>query len=301
MKTYIGVDLGGTNVRVANISETGEIISEFKSPAYAEKGPDFAVDNIINLIKKVENLDSVVGIGIGLPGPVDTVNGTMVLSTNLPGFKGYPIAKRITDAVNIPTFLDNDANVAGLAEALLGAGKGKDIVYYLTHSTGIGGALIVNGKLVSGKHGHAGEVGNIIIDRSIPKYEHNNLNAGALENEVSGPAIARKASKVLGKEITDAYDVFKLMQEGNEEAKKIIENMSYDFAQLLSSIAHVVDPDCFVIGGGVSKSRALYFDLLKKNYDDMVHVEMRKTEILPAELAEPGIVGAAMLPKSFGL
>jgi len=300
MKTYIGIDLGGTNVRVANITRDGKILHEVKSPSYGQDGPEIAVANIIKLIKQVPDLDNVAGIGIGVPGPVDTTTGTMVLSTNLKDFKNYPLVARINEEIDIPCFLDNDANVAGLAEALVGAGKGKGVVYYMTHSTGIGGALVVNGKVVSGKHGHAGEIGNIIIDRDRVR-QPNNLNAGACESEASGLAITRKAKEQINPNINEAYEVFKLAKEGNEVAIKIIEDMSYDFAQMMASIAHVVDPDCFIIGGGVSKSRDEYFHLLRKNYDSMVHVEMRKTEIIPAELDEPGIIGAAMLPISNGL
>jgi len=298
MKTYIGVDIGGTNVRVAKISHDGIILYEAKGPSYAQEGPEKVMSHLMEMIEEVPNYQECSGIGIGVPGPVDTIKGEMVMSTNLPGFEHYPIAKEIEDRFHLPTFVDNDANVAGLAEALLGAGKGLPVVYYITHSTGIGGALVVGGRVVSGMNGHAGEIGNIIVNRETKIYNH--LNAGAVENEASGTAIVRKACERINPNITSAGEVFQLAKEGNEVAEEIIDAMAYDFAVMMASIAHVVDPFCFVIGGGVTKSRALYIEKLKKYFYSMVHEGMRGVEICFAQLEEPGILGAAMLPASFG-
>lgn len=298
MNTYIGIDLGGTNVRVAKITRDGHILEELKSPSYALEGPSKVMDNLLRLIKEIPGYEDCKGIGVGVPGPVDTIRGEMIMATNLPGFERFPIAKILSDEFNMPAYVDNDANVAGLAEALVGAGKGKPIVYYITHSTGIGGALIVNGQVVSGKNGHAGEIANIIIDRNRKKYNH--LNAGAVENEASGTAMVKKAKEVINDKITSAGEIFSLAKEGNQVALKIIDEMSYDFASMMSAIAHVVDPYMFVIGGGVTKSKDSYFDLMKKYFYSMVHIGMQTIEIETAILSEPGIIGAAMLPISQG-
>ena len=122
--------------------------------------------------------------------------------------------------------MDNDANVAGLAEALVGSGKGEQVVYYITHSTGIGGALVVNGRVVSGRYGYAGEVANIIVERNRPKLNH--LNAGAVENWASGTAIVMQGKERISEEINSAQHVFELAQEGNEIAEEIINNMIED-------------------------------------------------------------------------
>jgi glucokinase len=298
MKNYIGIDLGGTNVRVAKVSHDGKVLREIKSPAFASEGPEKVLANIIKLIRDIPDFMSTKGIGIGVPGPVDTVNGKMILSTNLPGFKGYPIKETIENAVGIPVFVDNDANVAGLAEALVGAGKGLPIVYYITHSTGIGGALIVDGKVVSGKNGHAGEIGNIVIDHDREKINY--LNKGAAENEASGTAIIRKGRQQIDSKIESAQEVFTLMASGDEKAIAIIDQMAKDFALMMADIAHVVDPYCFVLGGGVTKSREYYLDKVKEYFKSYVHEAMQSIEIRMAELEEPGIIGAAMLPISFG-
>ena len=160
MKYYIGIDLGGTNVRTLLVDEKGATYSEVKDNTERENGPDYVCAKIIRQIESLDTsvcggLEGVSGIGIGVPGPVDTVNGTMIMATNLPGFENYPICDKLADRFNLPVFIDNDANVAGLAEALLGAGKNYPTCYYVTISTGIGGAFIVDGKLVSGGRGHA--------------------------------------------------------------------------------------------------------------------------------------------------
>ena len=297
MKAVIGIDLGGTNVRVAKVNQLGEILQIESSPSYALEGTQKVMDNLISLIKKIDKSD-VVGIGIGVPGPVDTRRGVMTMATNLPGFEEYPMAKELEQAFNLPTYVDNDANVAGLAEALVGAGKGEPIVYYVTHSTGVGGALVVDGKVVSGRYGYAGEVGNIILTREGKKQNH--LNIGAAENLFSGTALVKEAQEKLDPSITSAKSIFDKANEGNLVAIDIIDKMAFNFASLLSAIAHVVDPHVFVIGGGVSKSKDYYFEKMTEYYNGLVHKGMQNPTIKRAELKEPGIVGAAMLPISHG-
>ena len=297
MKFYIGIDLGGTNVRVAKIDETFAIIQDIIKPSHGLEGPKELVrDTIFEMIDSLGDLSECYGVGIGVPGAVDSVRKVMTISSNINGFKDYPLANLIEERYHLPCYVDNDANVAGLAEALLGSGKGMPIVYYVTHSTGIGGALIVNGKVVSGKNGYAGEIGNIIIDRNREKV--NSLNAGAVECEASGTAIKRKASKLFDKDVESAREVFDLAVQGNSDAIKLVDEISRDFAQLLSSIAHVIDPHCFVIGGGVSKASDYYFPIVKKYYNSMVHDIMKDVPMLKASLKEPGVLGAALLVKT---
>jgi glucokinase len=298
MKCYIGIDLGGTNVRVAKVSADGKILAEVKRPSYALEGPEKVMANLIECIHLIENWKECFGIGVGVPGPVDTLRGEMLMATNLPGFEHYPIAEKLNKEFGLPTYVDNDANVAGLAEALVGAGKGKPIVYYITQSTGIGGGLIIDGKVVSGKNGHAGEIGNIIVDRQGKKYNH--LNAGAVENVASGTALIRIGRERLNPDMQSASEIFALAKTGNPIALEIIDTMAYDFASMCSAIAHTCDPYIFVIGGGVAKSRDQYFPKMIEYFKSMVHVGMRSIEFAHAGLEEPGLIGAAMLPISHG-
>ena len=235
---------------------------------------------------------------MGVPGPVETKTGTMLLASNLAGFEGYCIKDPIEKYFNIPTFVDNDANVAGLGEATQGAGIGCETCYYVTISTGIGGALIHNGQVISGKHGHAGEIGNLIIDRNREKLA-NQLNKGAVENEASGTAITRKGKVLFGDSIEHAGHVFNLARQGNPQALELVDNMAYDLAVMFSLIGHVVDPDMFIIGGGVmTKARDVFFDKMVAYYKTLVHKKMVDVQFCEAVLEEPGIIGAAMLPLS---
>ncbi len=297
MKYYIGVDLGGTNVRVAKISETGEVLQVLKSPSYATEGREKVQDNIIALIEQLDNYQECSGIGMGVPGPVDTVNKVMKLATNLPGFQDFKVCEKIEKHFNMPTYLDNDANVAGLAEGVVGAGKGLPISYYVTVSTGIGGALVVNNRLVSGRNGYAGEVANIVIDRNRDKINY--LNQGAIENEASGTALTRKAQVIFGDAIKHAGDLFDLARKNNPEAIALVDEMAYDLALMFADIAHVIDPYVFILGGGVMQGKDVFLDKVIANFQTMVHDQMRDVPFVEAELPDPGIVGAAMLPKSF--
>lgn len=300
MKKIIGIDLGGTNLRVAKITENGEVLQEIKSPSYGMEGPEKVTSNIIELVKQIDDYQSCIGIGIGVPGPVDTVNRVMKLSSNLKGFVDYPLAQKLEEATGLPTFMDNDANVAGLAEARVGAGKGYPIVYYVTISTGIGGALVVDGKVISGRRGYAGEIGNLIIDPYREPF--NNLNAGASESEASGRALTRKGQAVFGEDkINHAGDVFALYDQKDPEAVKLVGQMTTDLAVLFSHISLITDPHMFVIGGGMTKSKEYWWDTMIEKFQQRVHGGMRDVIFTEAQLSEPGIVGAAMLPISHGL
>lgn len=298
MDMFIGIDMGGTNIRVAKVDANGNIIQQRKEPTEIVHGTKHVMQKIIRMIESIDNYAECKGIGLGVPGPVDPAEGKMLLATNLPGFEGYPIAKEIEQHFHKPTFLENDGNVAGLGEAILGAGKGKGIVYYVTISTGIGGACIIHQKVISGKNGHAGEIGNLIVDRNRDKV--NNLNIGAIENEASGTALTRKAKKIFGEDVIHhAGDLFQLAREKDEKALALVDEMAYDIAVMLSLIAHVVDPDIFIIGGGVMQGKDVFFEKVEKNYRTLIHNGMQSVLFAQAELEEPGIVGAAMLPMAY--
>lgn len=303
MKYYIGVDLGGTNVRTLLVDENGESYSEVRGATEREQGPDYVCEKIMKQIESLDysvcgGLKGVEGIGIGVPGPVDTVSGTMIMASNLPGFENYPICRKIKERFGLPTFLDNDANVAGLAEACLGAAKDYTTCYFITCSTGVGGAFVVDKKLISGGRGHAGEIGNMII---IPGgYKQGALNPGAVEGEISGTALTRKGQEAKGCELVKhAGDVFKLASEGDEACKKIADDFIDGFSTLLANIAHTVDPHCFVLGGGVFKSKDYFWDELVKQFNNKIHVGMRNhIPLLFKQIDDCGAVGAAMLPMS---
>ena len=294
MKKYIGVDLGGTNISATVVDIEGRILCMEKTRSNPERGAEPVMETMISLIESLDGYEECEGIGMGIPGPINTAEGKIIVSTNLPKLIGFPIADYISRHFGKPAYMDNDVKVAALGEAVQGAGKGYPIVYYVTISTGIGGALVINQKVVSGQNGHAGEIGNICIDRNREKY--NILNAGAVENEASGTAITRKGRAVFGDQIQDAGDVFKLAADGNARAEKIVDDMSYDLAVMFSAIGHIVDPHVFVVGGGVMKGKDVFFNKMEQYYRSMIHEGMQPVVFREAQLEEPGIIGAAMLP-----
>lgn len=299
MKTYIGIDLGGTNCRVAIVNEHGEICEHISNPSYADQSAEVIVNNIINSVKQLNNYKNNAGIGIGVPGPVDQKNGWMTMASNIPALKEYPLIKKLESELGLKVFMDNDANVAGLAEAILGAGKEFNNVVYITHSTGIGGGIVYNKQIISGVKGYAGEVANIVIDPNLSKVNH--LNAGAIENHASGSALVAKAKKLIDPNIVSAKELFDLYTNNHPVAIEIIDTMCKQMGLMLANIAHVLNPECFIFGGGVTKSADLYFDKMISYYKSFVHPPMADTKFVLANLKEPGIVGAALIPYSKGV
>ena len=294
MDYYIGIDLGGTNVRIGKLDENLNVCEEYVEKSYGLIGPKELVrDTIFSLIDKIENLEQCKGIGVAVPGPIDKENRVMTISHNIVGFKDYPIAKIIEDRYHKPVYLENDANVAGLAEAIVGAGKGKEIVYYITHSTGIGGALVINGKLINGLSGSAGEVGNIVVKDDCIEYKEG-LNAGSIEGEYSGSALARKAKALYGQENTIL--LFDKAKEGDNKAQMIIDEMAINMGKILAIVSQVVDPDVFVFGGGVIKNSDYYWPKMIETYHQYFN-GFKYAEIVKAKINEPGVLGAALLVK----
>lgn len=295
MKYYIGIDLGGTNLRVAKVSETGEVVQDLKQPSEVHKGIESVADKMVAMIKSLDNYQECVGVGCAVPGPVDKETNRSTLATNVPGLNQYDIAKHVSEGVGLPVYLDNDVNACALGEAVFGAGKNHGIVYYVTISTGIGGCAVIYRRVLGGRNGYAGEVANIIIDRNREKVNY--LNVGAVENEASGPALTRKANQAFGTNDPSAKALFDKANAGNEVAQKIVDEAAYDIAQMLSAVAHVIDPHIFVLGGGVMNVQPAFFERVQHYFKTMVHEDMKNILFSLPELKEPGVVGAAMLAK----
>ena len=298
MNYYIGIDLGGTNVRIAKVDDEGKIVQDVISPSYGLEGPQKIESNILELLKQFD-LSDVKSIGLAIPGPVDGEKNVITQATNVPGCENYPFADNMQKITGVPVFLDNDANAAGLSEAVLGAGKGYNVVYYVTHSTGIGGALVINGHVLQGHKGYTGELANVIVDPSAKQFDvYKHLNKGGVESVASGTAIGLFGKDKLGEKGDSARKVFALAKEGDKDAQEIIDKMAKDIATCFSAISAIVAPDCFVIGGGCSHSSDQYFDKIRENFVALAHPGMREVPILKAALEEPGVLGAAMIGKS---
>ncbi|MGR9048645.1 ROK family protein [Halobacillus faecis] len=290
----IGVDLGGTNLRAGIVSSSGQILSEKSIRTEAEKGPDYIIDNMIRLIGEVKGKTPINSVGVGAPGPLNPHQGLILSPPNLPGWDRIPLIERLCKSIDVPVHLDNDANVAALAETRFGAGKNYSSVFYITVSTGIGGGYVLNNRILQGEQGYAGEIGNMILQPNGPRWS--NLNAGSFEALASGTAIGRKGKERLAIE-GGAQEVFSLAKEGNQEAKEIVEDTVTYLAMGIANLSHIINPSIFVLGGGVMKAEDQILMPLRERVKDFLYPGLReKINLQPAKLGtKAGVIGAALL------
>jgi glucokinase len=288
----IGIDIGGTNLRAAVVSEDGGIMEVFKVENEVNKGAAYNLDKLVNQIKKEWNKYNIKKIGVGVPGPVDIKAGIILSPVNLRGWGNFNIKDYLGEKLNLPVKVNNDANVAGLAESLVGSAKECESVFYITVSTGVGGALILDKKIINGAHSQAGEIYNMIINED--KYSHVGLNKGGLEGQCSGVNIARIASEVYEKTLT-TKDVFNLYEGNDEKAVKIIEKWIDNISIGIANIISVIDPETIVIGGAV----LIYNNYLLLKIIECVKKKVADPEVVDIRIAQigdnAGLIGAAML------
>ena len=293
MNYAIGIDVGGTNIRIAVVDENGNLYDVIKESTKAHDIESLKLQ-ILDLISKVDlSKYNIKGIGIGVPGPVKP-DGTVIYIPNLNISTSFNLKQMIEEKTNLPTFVGNDANVAGLAEAFVGNGKGYDVVQYITMSTGIGGGLVMNKKMIIGKNGLAQEIGSMIVKNggrapSIYKAK------GCIEGEASGTMLTVKANEA-GLNASNAGDVFLLASHGNQKALEIKEEFISNVAAFIGSIVAYMEPDIFVLGGGLMKSKEFFMDELIKKVDDYVYESLKgNIKIVCAKYDQDcGIIGAAM-------
>ena len=272
-KYVIGVDLGGTKIYTALVDLDGNVKKEIIIRTEAEQGEIAVLNKILNTIDTViENVDinEVLAIGVGSPGPLDVKNGLIVYTPNLP-FKNFNIVSPIKEKYNLPTYLDNDANVATLGEFMFGAGKGTENMVFVTASTGIGGGAIINGKLFRGSTGNALEIGHMTVMKGGPRCGCGNDGCG--ESLGSGTAIMRRANEAVNSnaetalknynEVT-AKEVFTEAKNGDRVASEILTNALSYLGITVANIANTFDPDMIVIGGGVVNGGEIVLETIKQ-------------------------------------
>ncbi len=311
-KYRIGVDVGGTNVKVALVDKTGSIVYSDTVPTRAEMGYEYTISNIItairNLMKESKvSKDLIEGIGFGFPGQIDCDNGIVRLAPNIPGWVNIPIAEIVSKEFEIPVKVDNDVRCAALAELNYGAGRGAKNLICITVGTGIGSGLIINGKLVRGASNAAGEIGHIKL-----QMEGGPIcgcgDTGCLEAFASGPSIVALAEEYIkgGKstkyrelanpDITP-YIVAEAAKQGDVVAKKIFEIMGNYIGVGLASVVNLLNPEKIVIGGGVADAGDLLFIPLKETLKKRtMPIQGSAVEVVHAELGNTaGVIGASLL------
>lgn len=307
-KKVFGVDIGGTTVKMGMFSEDGELLDKWEIPTRTENNGSNILPDIADSIQGKMNANSlgredVAGVGISVPGPVDD-NGIVHKCVNL-GWGVFDIDKEMKKYLDLPVFAGNDANAAALGEAWKGGGKGCRDVVVVTLGTGVGGGIIVNGKVLSGHMGAGGEIGHIHINDDEDE-KCGCGKKGCLEQYASATGIARLAtrrlaeddmpSSIRGVSSMNAKVVFDAVKANDALAMEVAERFGQILGKGLSCVADVTNPEMFVIGGGVSKAGKIVLDYIKKYFVKYVFPGSRDTKFTLATLGnDAGIFGSAKL------
>lgn len=286
----VSVDIGGTQTRVASVDKNGTILNKISFSTESQ-------DPILNLKKIQAVIESFnknfVAVGMSCPGPLDLKKGIVLTPPNLPGWQYFPLKEESEKIMNLPIFIENDANLAGFAESQIGAGKGRNIVQYLTISTGIGGSLVINDEIFIGANGFAQEIANSILWKNGP--QQGSLKSGSLESISSGTAITKRAKKV-GLNVDHAGDVNKLALKGNVNAKVIMEEAKEYLANMLGIIVALIDPNVIILGGGVALKIPGFVEEIESRLKEKVFkVQQDNINVIKAQLGDDnGLIGGAL-------
>ncbi|MFD1886979.1 ROK family glucokinase [Paenibacillus wenxiniae] len=307
---YVGVDLGGTAIKVGICNHEGELLHTYEGPTEKEKGTDRVIDNIVNYVRLIVeqspySWDQLVGVGAGVAGFTDLRAGVILLAPNI-GFRDVPIRAILEERLGKTIRIDNDANVAALGEAWSGAGKGVNDCVCYTLGTGVGGGIIINGKIYQGFAGLAGEIGHISVVPDLEAIQCGCGKMGCLETVSSATGIIRMAVEAVergdhtslsGIEQITAKDIFDAAKAGDEVSVRIVNRAAFYLGKSMAAVAATLNPERFIIGGGVSKAGDILFSKIREVFAELTPSPLQQgVEIIPAKLGnDAGIVGAAGL------
>lgn len=308
MKKYcFGVDVGGTTIKMGLFDAEGNVLDKWEIVTRTENGgenvlPDIAKAVEDKMTEKGIAKDEVAGVGVGVPGPVDS-KGIVHRCVNL-GWDVFNVNEKLGALVGLPVMAGNDANVAALGEMWKGGGQGHNDLVVVTLGTGVGGGIIINGKMLTGANGSGGEIGHIHVQDGEPETCGCGNN-GCLEQYASATGIVRLAKRVLAKteqttvlnaDTVTAKDVWDAVKAGDAVAIEVAEQFGKYLGEGLAAVAGVVNPEAFVIGGGVSKAGEVLLSYVEKNYKPVVFHGSRDVKFTLATLGnDAGIFGAAKL------
>lgn len=284
----IGIDLGGTAIKLGRFSQDGTCLQSLTVATPQPATPEAVLPVVVDAIAQIDPENQTVAIGVGTPGPSDATGRIAKIAINLPGWVDVPLADWLEAETGRPTTVANDANCAGLGETWLGAGRYFKNLILLTLGTGVGGAIIIDGRLFVGHQGAAGELGLITSNPNGPKC--NSGNQGSLEQYTSAAAIRRRTGK-------EPAELGALAQVGDIEALTFWREYGKDLGIGLVSLIYVLTPEAIVIGGGISGSFEFFLPNVKAEIEQRVTPISRVgLKILPAELGNSaGMLGAAKL------
>ncbi len=307
-KRCFGVDIGGTTVKMGLFTVDGKVTDKWEIPTRKEENGKYILEDIVKSVKErmqrdTLTLEDIAGLGIGVPGPVKE-DGTVLKCANL-GWGVFNVADTVRELTGIENVkVGNDANVAALGEMWQGGGKGYNNLVMVTLGTGVGGGVILGGKILTGSNGAGGEIGHIRVN-----YEEKDVcgcgKTGCLEQYASATGVVRLAKKALEKKekkttlVADdlsAKAVFDAAKAGDELAMDIVEKFGFYLGMALAHISQVIDPEVFVIGGGVARAGQIIIDEVSKNYEENVMFALKNKAFKMAELGnDAGIYGSARM------
>lgn len=308
----IGVDLGGTNVRAALITASGEIVAQARRSSLQEQPPEATLQQIVltcreALAGRKLTAGGVLGVGIGLPGIMDIASGVCFWSPNFPKWKDVPIGATVAAGLGVPAFILNDAKCAALGELMYGAGRGVRNMVMITLGTGIGGAFVVDGRLLIGPNGSIGEVGHQTIDPAGPRCGCGNF--GCWEALAARDAIVERADRKLQAGRASALRetaprggltpelVSRAAVEGDPVAQEVVDEIGCLIGIGVTSLINLLNPERVVIGGGISQAGELLLAPIRRTVDSRaVPLQRQTAEIVPALLGDAaGMMGAGAL------
>ena len=309
-KKTIGVDLGGTKMLLGVLDADSKVLWESRE-ASTGQSEDELVEMLVREVEEAkERCPGVEAVGMGIPATIRQADGVAVSAVNLP-IEGLPIREMARERTGLPVFLDNDANVAALAEHLYGAAKGADYAVMLTIGTGIGGGLILAGEVYRGATGAGAELGHTVIEIDGPACQGNCPGRGCVETFASGTALGREAraaaerepDSALGAMLADgvAIDgraVTEAALSGDETARGVFDLVGSRLGVALTSFANIFEPEVFVIGGGVIAAGDLLLDPARRELERRALPPMKRIPVVAAELgSDAGMIGAAALAR----
>lgn len=313
-KFSVGIDVGATNIKVGLFDEKIQLLDSIDALTDVEG----TVDIIMNLLRLLVNkllerngltTDNLKGVGAAFPSYIDHRSGTIVETVNIPALENAPVRDILSDFLNVPVYIDNDANTAALAEHRMGAGVGFEHMIYTTLSTGIGGGLILNGKLFRGMHGMAGEIGHMFVSDSIGSPCSCGV-AGCVQSIASGYSMAKfvtnrikegEESSILNFAGTlsniDMVAVSKALRANDPLALEVVNRSAEYLGRMFRSLNQIFDINVFIYGGGVAKLGNHYIDRIIGAYRHYSLNEQRyPSQFIPAALGDnASLIGAALL------
>lgn len=294
MKYAVGVDIGGTNSRIALVDENMNIVerTQFRTDAH---DPIPTIVRLSEALKDMAGDKELVGMGVSCPGPLDLINGKVLNTPNLhDSWQDFPIAGEIEKVTRIPTYLENDANLAALAEAVVGEGRDYNYVQFLTISTGLGSGQVINHKIYQGAHGYGHEVAYAPLWRNGP--QHGKIYPGGVEAICSGTAITERAKKA-GLDVQHAGEVNDLAKQDNEAAMEIMDDAKEYLANFIAILIAITDPEIVILGGSVALKIPGFVQEVEDRVKEKVLTELKPyVKVRPSTLNEDsGLLGAACL------